>query len=382
MQTCLHVGPHDHLRARDGRAGTGRNLSRLSLLKLGRFALVGGLALGLASVGCARVNTDGSGGTGLPGGTGGVWGTGASPVSVGHAGQGGMAPPVFIVDAGQPEMVACDGGDACMCPPFQLAVIGKPGKWGANPNGDPDTALQDWLNSNSAGTAQVDNFPSRPTLTPDFLGKYSVIILAGLAEDSNNGPWWTFSADEIAAFRAWVENGGGVITLSGYSGDSSEITPVNQLIEFSGVTYGRDTVSGSCAEAQTCNCTHCNTLSDWNRTDPVVAPLATGMTFVGLASGRSIIASGDSHVAATAGGNNKALVGKVVGKGRVLVYTDEWVTYTSQWTGAGIPNATDPNCAGYLPQDKYQIPQFWYNLIRWVQPAAECFRIVGPNIIG
>ena len=28
--------------------------------------------------------------------------------------------------------------------------------------GDPDTALQDWLNSSSAGTAQADNFTSGP----------------------------------------------------------------------------------------------------------------------------------------------------------------------------------------------------------------------------
>ena len=267
-----------------------------------------------------------------------------------------------------------------MCPPFKLAVIGKPGKWGANPGGDPDAALQDWLNSNSAGTAQVDNFTNRTTLTPDFLAKYNVIILAGLAEDSNNGPWWTFSADEVTAFRAWVENGGGVISLSGYSGNSAEIAPANQLLAFSGIAYRPDSVSGTCAEAKTCNCTRSNTLSEWNRTNPVVGPLATGMTFVGYQTGRSISAPSDSHVAATIGGNSNALVGKVVGNGRVLVYGDEWVTYTSQWTGAGIPS--DPSCAGYLPQDKYQIAQFWYNLIRWSQPAAACFMIIGPNIIG
>jgi len=34
-----------------------------------------------------------------------------------------------------------------------------------------------------------------------------------------------------------------------------------------------------------------------------------------------------------------------------------------------------------LRQDKYQIGQFWYDLIRWEQPAAECFTIVGPIII-
>ena len=351
------------------------NVPCLRRAKLATVVLAGALAIGAASLGCARVHTDG-----VAGGTGGIPGTGGNPIFQGAGGEGSGAGK-FTSDASEGETVGCDGGDACMCPPFKLAVIGKPGKWGANPGGDPDAALQNWLNSSSAGTAEVDNISNRTTLTPELLAKYNVIILAGLADDSNNGPWWTFSADEVAAFRAWVENGGGVITLSGYSGNSAEIAPVNQLIKFSGITYTQDTVSGTCADAQTCNCTHCNTLSDWNRTDPVVSQLATGMTMVGIASGRGIVAPSDSHVAATAGGS-PALVGKAVGAGRVLVYTDEWITYTSQWTGAGIPNASDPNCAGHLPQDAYQIAQFWYNLIRWSQPGAECFMIVGPNIIG
>jgi len=289
------------------------NVLRFRRSLLASVLLVGALAFCAASLGCARVNGDG--------GTGGVLGTGGNPVFQGAGGEA-MDAGKFTSDASQGETVSCNGGDACMCPPFKLAVMGKPGKWGANPGGDPDAALQSWLNSSSAGTAQVDNFANRTPLTAEFLAKYNVIILAGLGDDSNNGPWWTFSSDEIAAFRAWVENGGGVITLSGYSGNSAEITPVNQLIGFSGITYTQDTVSGTCADAQTCNCTHCNTLSDWNRTDPVVAQLATGMTLVGMASGRGIVVPSDGHVAATAGGS-PALVGKVVGAGRVLVYTDE-----------------------------------------------------------
>jgi hypothetical protein len=272
------------------------------------------------------------------------------------------------------QMVGCDGGDGCTCPPLNVAVLGKPGKWGANPNGDPDTALQDWLNSSSAGTARVDNFTSRVTLTPDFLATYNVIILASLSDDSNVGPWWTYSADEIAAFQAWIENGGGVISLTGYS-SGDEMAPSNQLIGFSGITYNSDGVWGSCIDWTICNCTHSNTLSDWVRTDPVIVNLSTGVTLVGYENGHSINAPADGHVAATMTGMN-ALVGKLVGNGRVLAYGDEWITYTSQWTGAGDPSATDPSCQGELPQDKYQIAQFWYNMIHWSQPAANCFTIV------
>ena len=347
--------------------------------------LVGLPLMGEALGGCAGprgASAGGTGGAGSGAGTGGRVGSPGSGGNLPSHGSGGAAGTFTGVgpsDGGQ--VVGCDGGDACMCPPFKLAVIGKPGKWGANPNGDPDTALQDWLNSSSAGTAQADNFTTRPTLTADFLATYSVIILASLSDDSNNGPWWHFSDDEVAAFQAWVMNGGGVISLAGYSGGPGEVDPLNQLIGFSGVTYSTDGVWGACADIQTCNCTHSNTLSEWNRTDPVVANLATGVTFVGYENGRSIIAPADAHVAATVGGTSNALVGKLVGKGRVLAFGDEWITYTSQWTGAGNPSATDPNCAGYLPQDKYQMAQFWYNMIRWSQPSASCFTIVGPSPI-
>jgi hypothetical protein len=81
-------------------------------------------------------------------------------------------------------------------------------------------------------------------------------------------------------------------------------------------------------------------------------------------------------VAATVAGPKNALVGKLVGKGHVLVYADEWITYTSQWNGQGNSSANDPNCVGFLPQNDYQTAQFWYNMIKWSQPSATCFKIV------
>jgi hypothetical protein len=67
-------------------------------------------------------------------------------------------------------------------------------------------------------------------------------------------------------------------------------------------------------------------------------------------------------------------VGKLTGKGRVLLYADEWITYTDQWDGHNQNN--DPSCKGFTPQDLYQTAQFWYNMIHWTQPGATCFTIV------
>jgi hypothetical protein len=318
-------------------------------------------------------------------------GGGSGSTGIGQAGSGGSTPILTLPPGSDATVqadaeivkskVECDGGADCTCPPFNVAVMGKPGKWGAVRNGDPPTALMDWLNSSSAKTARADNFTNRTTLTSDFLATYHVIIFASLSEDSDIGPWWTFSADEITAFQAWVENGGGAIFLSGYA-SGGEQAPSNQLLGFAGIQFNQDRVD-NCVDWQICGCTHSSTLTDWVRTDPVIASLSTGVTMVGFEGGHSITAPANAHVAATVDTHVaadvvkvSALVGKLVGKGRVLAFGDEWITYTSQWTGVGNPSTTDPNCKGFLPQDKYQIAQFWYNMIRWSQPAAKCFTIV------
>jgi hypothetical protein len=347
---------------------------------------VPGMALavfGLALVACSTSVVDASPSTGSP--QAGVSGTGGKWSGVGTASTGGIPlsidPSTVPLPGGAPggttQVVACTDGVDCQCPALAVAVIGKPGKWGANPAGDSDTALQEWLNSSSAGTAKVDNYTNRPTLTPDLLAPYNVIILASLSDDSNTGPFWTFDSSEVAAFQDWVENkGGGVITLIGYSGDGREVNPTNQLIAFSGISYNMDGIYATCADWRVCGCAHSNTLSDWIKTDPVIANLSNNLTWVGLDNGRSINAPADAHVAATVAGPKNALVGKLVGKGHVLVYGDEWITYTTQWNGQGNPSENDPNCVGFLPEDVYQTAQFWFNMIKWSQPSATCFKIV------
>jgi hypothetical protein len=324
-------------------------------------------------------------------------GTGAANVSTGgvtSAGTGGSttSSPRYVVsdastslggapnDSGNTEAIPCTNGEDCVCPALSVAVIGKPGAFGDS----SDTAFQNWLNSSSAGTAKVDNFLTKPTLTLDFLAGYNVLVLASLGDDSANGPWWTFSSSEVANFQDWIENkGGGVISLSGYSADSNEINAKNTLLGFSGISYKVENISPACILVDANNnrmCYRCGNpyqITEFNRSDSVIANLSLGVTMVGLDGGHPINAPADAHVAAiTTNGTNVSnwLVGKLANKGRVLVYADEWITYTSQWTGQS--NQNDPSCTGFWPQDVYQIAQFWYNMIRWTQPKADCFKIV------
>jgi hypothetical protein len=126
-------------------------------------------------------------------------------------------------------------------------------------------------------------------------------------------------------------------------------------------------------------CGHPYQIAEWNRSDPVIEKLGLGVRMIGIDGGRPILAPADAHVAATttdASSIRNWLVGKITGKGRVLVYGDEWITYTDQWTGYGGQYLSDPSCAGSLPQDLYQTAQFWYNMIHWAQPASDCFTII------
>ncbi len=346
----------------------------------------------LVAVGCSASSSGTGGSNSSSNGSS----SGGSETAGGASAQTGFVPTDASASGGganaaDGQVEPCTNGDDCVCPPLSVAVIGTPGLWGSTTGTDSDTAFQDWLNSSSARTARVDNFTTKPTLTSDFLAPYSVIILAGLGDNSNTGPWWTFSASEVAAFQDWVENkGGGVVSLSGYSSDGNEVVPKNTLFAFSGISYNQDEVTPPCADVDVNNSQMCwcadgslGTISQWNQTDPVIRNLSLGVTLIGVAKGRSINAPTDAHVAATTSNGSTVynlLVGKMVGQGRVLAYTDEWITYTSQWNGQGNANSTNVTCQGYLPQDKFQTAQFWYNMIRWTQPKAQdCFEIVDSN---
>ena len=90
-----------------------------------------------------------------------------------------------------------------------------------------------------------------------------------------------------------------------------------------------------------------------------------------------------------AGGN--AAVAVEVGEGRVFAFCDEWVIYTAQWrdgdTTPGEDAAEYNVCYDmeneiFLNAENYfQIPQFWYNVIKWVAPPNDCFIINDPVIV-
>lgn len=318
------------------------------ILRAGPLCAVLGTAVAIAS--CASTGQDrpDGGGGGGSGGVGSFGGTG-------------------------PGQTVCDDA-GCSC--VRIASIGKPGHFGIA--GDDTTAFTDWLNSKS--NAAVDMYTDQPALTAAFLSSYDVIILQWLT-DSNSGPYWTFSSDEISALQSWVEGGGGLITLSGYDSNSQEVVPLNQLLSFTDISYNTDSVLSTCPASLDCYC--------WGNSVPLsgwaAEPIGANVTQVGAFDGRSINA-GSATVDCSDPSGPIYAVHESVGQGRIFSYTDEWITYSSQWLGTAPANNnsmyTDPNnpCFDKSAAEVFQVPQFWFNALSWVS-GKSCFTISDPGIV-
>lgn len=300
--------------------------------------------------------------------------TGSGATGSGATGSGATGGSVIAPGTGGSVSTAGTGGGDPTC--VRIGMFGRPPSYGAMQNGPDSTdALKNWLNAHVKAGTSVDTVTMDTPITPDLLGKYDVILLQAL-EQREGGPYWTFSSDELAAFEAWVRAGGGVIALTGYGGQAAEVNPTNQLLAFTGMAYNTDDAFATCPD----NCCYCAGSSipvhGWHPEHPIAA----NVTAVGAFHGRTISA-GDADLVASEG---SAVYGatKSFDAGRVFLFFDEWVTYSSQWTqaaGAGgftpDQSCSDPNnvCYGRTPADGYQVPQFWYNALKWASGDATCF---------
>ncbi len=350
---------------------------RLSSVTGRSGALVLGFAVSLAAACSAGGDPptgvssgSGSGATGSgSGASGGTIATGSGASSTG----GGISVP--MMDAGgDARETRCDDAGVCSC--INIAVMGRPPTYGAN-GMDNTMAFTNWLNSKSSAAA--DLITTKPTLSADFLAKYDVIILQAL-EDKEGGPYWAFSAEELAAFQAWVKAGGGVISLMGYGGQTAEVNPTNALLAFSGMAYNTDDILTTCPDG-CCYCTFSSVpMTGWNTAHPISA----NITAVGAFHGRSVNAAAADVVASS--GTTVYGATKQVEMGRVFMFNDEWVMYTSQWDGtiaADQSCSVDPNntCYNRIATVAYQVPQFWYNSVIWASGDRECFDITDPAIV-
>jgi hypothetical protein len=358
----------------------------MTKLHLGLWALLGGALFWACTTGEGGMLAGGQGGSSTSVFSGGTTGTdpgvGATGnISITTTGTN-VVPDGGIVDRHAP---VCDAdGKNCKC--TRLVSLGATATYG---NGsDSVAAFLDWLNNQS--TAIVEIYKTRQTLDSAFLDKYDVIILQDLRG-------WSFSSAEVQALEAWVRGGGGVMALSGYySDDSSEITPTNALLSFTGMALKPDEIPGQqCPETTVQNvcpnassaCCYCwgNAIpeTEWNTTHPI----ALHMTRIGGYRGRAVN-PGDGELVISYSGTPTGAT-KTVDKGRVFLFGDEWITYTSQWLAggqvSGNPDQWNPcydlaTTKWRTADNVFQTMQFWYNSLHYVAPPSTCnFVIEAPD---
>lgn len=331
----------------------------------------------------------------------GAQGGGGNPVSSGSGGnsgssqsEGGSLLGNIKLDGGTTRVENKDADTCrrldkngnCIC--MAIASLGKVAHYGnQSGGGDSTDAFQTYMNSQTKGTAKMDLYGNvvqskKPfALTADFLNQYDVLILQALedAEYGGNDNVWTFSQDEINALSEWVNNGGGLIAMTGYGGNSDEVKSTNQLLSFTGISYNTDDTFTQCPD-NTCYCRNSSlAFGGWENDPPLTSNLDNNTNQVGVFHGRSIKCADDCKVMAKEG-NTKVAVHKEIGKGRVFVFGDEWVTYTSQWKG-DPEKMSAADCDGETADKRFNVPQFWYNVFRWVSGDSVCFKIDDPQII-
>lgn len=274
----------------------------------------------------------GDAGTGGAGGTGGGVG---GPMG-GGGGRGGGAPDA---GAGQPDAGTGPPGDLCDlsgdgdCPCLHLAVLGFRGKDYSS------DVFADWLGALAPGGVSS---LGGATLTPQLLATYQVLVVedvrhgtpgqAGVGAGIGRG----FSSEEVDALAQWLTQGGGLVTLIGYS-DASELTNVNQLLAPLGLMYGA-------------------TDGSW---DPVTHwaehPISNGVKRVPFRVGYGVGGAGMAIAWEPNPGQYDIGRAAEVGRGRVFAWGDEWIAYKDS-----------------LSQSDAQVARLWTNVLQWLVPPSQC----------
>ena len=226
-----------------------------------------------------------------------------------------------------------------ICDCIKIATVGNPGTHGTL------DVFGTWI-AGRASSGAVVSLGSQ-VLTADLITPFNIIVIEDIYL---YGKGRAYTAAEAQVLSDWVNKGGGLMTMTGYSSPPNDNANVNILLAPFGLSYGEVQILKKGASATTVPIT-----------EFVAHPITTGVTAVGVDNGYEVSgpASPDPQsnftVYATGGGYR---VGEAIqiGKGHVDVWGDEWITYNSEWV-----NHPD-----------YQVPLFWTNTIKWLTVAGTC----------
>lgn len=238
------------------------------------------------------------------------------------------------------------GGDG-VCDCLNIATLGQIGPWS-----DGGNIFADWLNARSPLGAIALN---DEVLTPDLLAPFNVVVVLHVDTTSvSNGDRTAaahheFADTETAAFGAWVQGGGGVMTTIGYTGDeAAEVVNVNRLLAAVGMGYSPTNLDLT------------GHVQAWDE-----HPVTLGITNIFTDNGVEPAGTAGVTIARGQAGDQPALQVSEAGSGRVVVWGDEWITYDSEWADV----------------EEQQVELLWLNILKWLSPPMTCQVPIPPQIV-
>jgi hypothetical protein len=161
-------------------------------------------------------------------------------------------------------------------------------------------------------------------LTPAFLSSFDVIIFDQIQR--------AYSTEEASAMEAWVSQGGGVLSLTGFNNLPSDVAFPNSLLAPFGGQY----------LSQLLVPTGVATIGMF-----AASPVTTGIAALPFAGGYGVSVQGTWTAVAFLDPATPVAMISEHGKGRLYMWGDEWVEYSMEW---GITDAQ----------------RFWQNGIDWL----------------
>jgi hypothetical protein len=203
----------------------------------------------------------------------------------------------------------------------RIAFFGSAGSY------DEDS-LMAFLHAYPAEVTRDEANASR--VTAAALAAYDVVVLDALAR--------SFDADEAATFAAWIRRGGAVLSLTGFVKDDSTWQKPNSLLADLPVQYTAPFIPGATDHGDSC---------PGGVTEFTASPLTAGLRTLPFCGGYGVSVGDGAITIATIQG--AAVAGaSAYGSGRVYLWGDEWVEYSSTWPSSDVQT-------------------FWQNAIDWLR---------------
>jgi hypothetical protein len=216
------------------------------------------------------------------------------------------------------------------CQHLNIGILGNHGS-------NASSNFQSWLVSAGTSVQRIQTTAPTPAITAATLQPFDVVILDWLTRD--------YSAAEASVLAAFVSAGGGLVSMSGYDGVTTDDWHANSLLAPIALAYTGQLLNPPGAEVPV--------------TDFASHPITAGLTSVSFKGGYAIADLGGSASSRTPiaflpdpSGSGVLPVGFAVqmSKGRAFVWGDEWISFDSEWST--IP----------------QIKQLWVQVFAWISP--------------